>query len=225
VCQRSEVKAIVAAILPPEAEKSLVSQEYGWIRDATVRDSGEYLIATPRNSGRGSIIVLRKGTPPRVLYVSSADGSALFDPNNGERGLRGLVVNMTRGVTTVFNAGGRGHLTITDEVISLIDPESKRTLIISSHPRAGVGYVSYSAYDPSRAEWIEHVDVGPDGHLDLRRTEVAGGPLKEEISVAERWLERVNRDGRSGVMLDGQFMSVEDARASEERKARTGRRR
>jgi hypothetical protein len=55
--------------------------------------------------------------------------------------------------------------------------------------------------------------IGPDGNLELRRTDVPGQPLKTEIRVGERWLEHLERDGRWGTVLDGQFMSVADALA------------
>ena len=59
---------------------------------------------------------------------------------------------------------------------------------------------------------MENVDFGADGVIDLRRTEIAAQPIKEELKVGNRWLEYVTRDGRSGVLLDGKFMSPAAAR-------------
>jgi hypothetical protein len=41
---------------------------------------------------------------------------------------------------------------------------------------------------------------------------VADQPLKEQVKVGDRWLDYVTREGRSGVVLDGKFMSPAAAR-------------
>lgn len=114
--------------------------------------------------------------------------------------------------TTVFNVGGTGEvLTLRDESITLTDPVSKRVIASPDSPRAGGRSFSYSIYDPTRAAWIESV-IGRDGNVDLRITEIPGHQSKTEFRVGERWLERVDRDGKTGTILDGRFMSIAECR-------------
>jgi hypothetical protein len=123
-------------------------------------------------------------------------------PRDGGSGQIWLVRNrrpafiIDNGATTLFAADG------------------KRVVFQSTNGRApGRNFISYSAYDSSQNAWIENVDSGPDGSVDFRTTEVSGRPVKTEFSVGDRWLELVKRDGEDGTILDGQFMSVAEARA------------
>jgi hypothetical protein len=123
------------------------------------------------------------------------------------------VAQLNRDATALFNVDGRGNtLVATQSSISLADVDKKRTLFAMTH-QPGRNYISYSAYDPSQGAWIENTDSGPDGNIDLRTIDVAGRPLKTEFRVGERWLVRVERNGQVGTILDGQFMSLADARA------------
>ena len=71
--------------------------------------------------------------------------------------------------------------------------------------------ISYSAYDQAKGAWIENFDFGADGTLDYRTTEVNGRRVKEEFRIGDQWLEKVQQDGRSGVVFNGRFMPVADA--------------
>jgi hypothetical protein len=173
---------------------------------------GEYLVATPAEPGSNKIFVLRKGSPPATVFAVTSDSTSLFDPDK-KRGLQGLVAQVTRDATALFNVDGRGDtLLATRSSISLADVDKKRTLFAVTH-QSGRNYVSYSVYDPSQGAWVENTDSGPDGNIDLRTTDVPGRPLKTEFRVGERWLLRVERNGRVGTILDGRFMSLTDARA------------
>jgi hypothetical protein len=173
---------------------------------------GEYLVLTPAETGTNKIFVLRKGNPPGTVFAVMNDSTSLFDPER-KRGLQGLVAQITRDETALFNVDGRGDtLFATRSSISLAEVDKKRTLFAVTH-QSGRNYVSYSAYDPSQGAWIENTDSGPDGSIDLRTTDVAGRPLKTEFRVGERWLVRVERNGQVGTILDGRFMSLADARA------------
>jgi hypothetical protein len=72
--------------------------------------------------------------------------------------------------------------------------------------------IRYAGYDAATQAWIENLDFGADGIVDFRTTEIAGRQVKQELKVGDRWLELLKRDGRTGVVLDGQFMSGADAR-------------
>ena len=97
---------------------------------------------------------------------------------------------------------------------TVLDADGRRVVYSSvQNQESGRNYISYTAYDASQGAWIENIDVGPDGTMDMRMTEVAGRPSRVEFRIGERWLERVQRAGQNGTILDGQFMSVADARA------------
>jgi hypothetical protein len=200
----------LAASLGPEPATSVEPAEYGWLRRARQCDMGEYFVLTPERSGRNAIAVLRKGSVTRMVFAATTDGANLFDAD-GKRGLRGLVVRLARDTIAVFNVGGkREQLTVAGETITLVDRDVKRVLVSIDRPQSRPGSLTYSTYDSSQEAWIETV-VGPDGNLQLRRTEAPGHPLKTEFRLGERWLEHVERDGRWGTVLDGHFMSVADA--------------
>jgi hypothetical protein len=67
--------------------------------------------------------------------------------------------------------------------------------------------------------WIDNLDFGADGVVDVRTTEISGRQVKQELKVGDRWLEFLERDGTTGVLLDGDFMSAR--RAQEARRDRT----
>jgi hypothetical protein len=60
--------------------------------------------------------------------------------------------------------------------------------------------------------WIDNLDFGAHGVVDVRTTEISGRQVKQELKVGDRWLEFLKRDGTTGVLLDGDFMSADDAR-------------
>jgi hypothetical protein len=107
---------------------------------------------------------------------------------------------------------GRMFLLVNEKETDLLDDSGKRFLFAMTRAKPErVGTISYSAYDSAKGEWIENVDLGADGTLDYRTTEVNGRRVKQEFRVGESWLETVQRDGRSGVVFNGRFMSVADA--------------
>jgi hypothetical protein len=200
----------------PGAEKLLNSQEFGWIRQARSCDLGSVVVVTSPRDPRG-VMVLSKRNPGRPLFAATANESALFDPE-GKRGLRGMLAqhttNETSNATVLFDADGAGdHLFVTPDAIDLTDVANHRVLLEVTHPASGPRTISYMSYDAARKAWIESIDVGMDGNLDLRMTEVPGRPKTIELRIGERWIERVDRDGRAGTILDGRWMSLADARA------------
>jgi hypothetical protein len=96
--------------------------------------------------------------------------------------------------TDLFDDYG-GHI-----LFSLLDANSK-----------SLRTITYSGFDEAKRAVIENFDVGADGTLDYRITEVDGHTVKEEYRVGEHWLEAVDQDGRTGVVLKGRFMPVVDA--------------
>jgi hypothetical protein len=72
--------------------------------------------------------------------------------------------------------------------------------------------ISYAGYDSMRAAWIDNLDMNADGVLDYRTTEIVGQPAKREVWMAERWLEMQTKGEHSGVIVNGAFMSLSDAR-------------
>jgi hypothetical protein len=84
----------------------------------------------------------------------------------------------------------------------------------------GKSTISYAGYDAARQAWIDNLDFGADGVVDFRTTEISGQQAKQELKVGDRWLEFRKRDGTTGVLLDGKFISVDDAR---KKLAATGR--
>jgi len=97
---------------------------------------------------------------------------------------------------------------------TVLDSDGKRVLFEAGHNRPGAlkDIISYTAFDPVQAAWVESNDFGADGTVDFRSTQIAGRPLKREFRVGERWLEVVARDGKDGTILDGEFMSGAEAR-------------
>ena len=102
---------------------------------------------------------------------------------------------------------GRPFLFVDGQSITVFDERGKRILFSNS-----AGSISYSTFVEAQSAVIENVASGADGTIDLRFTDVAGKPHKTEFPVGDKWLELVTRDGQKGTMLDGEFMSVPDAR-------------
>jgi hypothetical protein len=82
----------------------------------------------------------------------------------------------------------------------------------------GRNWISVSAYDPGERAWIENVDADANGTIDLRITEfTSGAAQKREVRMGDRWFEVIKRNGRSGTLVDGRFMSLDEAREKLER--------
>ena len=209
-CTTSDLTASFAS----DMAKSLETDLGAWIRNVRMCDMGDYIVATPAKSSEARIIVFRKGPPVRALFTDDHNSMGLFDPDR-KRGLPlGLMVQVTRDTTLLPNVDGKKNtLLVTGDSITLNDPDKPRVLFEVTYRPSGRNHVSYSAFDPSQGAWIENLDDGPDGSVDLRFTEVPGRPVKTEFRVGERWLERVKREGQVGTILDGEFMSVAEARA------------
>jgi len=122
--------------------------------------------------------------------------------------------NGTKPTGMTFDTPSHGRAVVSiDENVTLLSQESKRVLASDGHLNSGHDVFTYAAYDSSRSAWIEYMDFGRDGTFDVRNTEVPGQPLKQEVTIAHRWVETVRRDGKLGVIVGGQFVFVEDARA------------
>jgi hypothetical protein len=93
--------------------------------------------------------------------------------------------------------------------------EGERKFIVCAAVERAAGLVPTCAaplLDAARQAWIDNLDFGADGVVDFRTTELSGQQAKQELKVADRWLEFLKRDGTTGVLLDGKFISVDDAR-------------
>jgi hypothetical protein len=115
---------------------------------------------------------------------------------------------------------GRPFLLVTNQETDLFDDTGEH--ILFSITRGDLkGRITYSAQDEANGVFIENVDIGADGTLDLRTTEMNGRRVKMEYRIGEQWLETVQKDGRTGVIFDGRFMPVADAiKLDEKSKAR-----
>lgn len=170
-----------------------IDEQAPWMRQARLCDVGAYVIAMSQDPDASSVYVLRKGEVMRPLFLKNAGNHS----------------------TVLFDAPGEGRAVVAvNEEVSLLWREPRRVVASDRHPASGPDVFSYAAYDSSRRAWIEHVDVGRDGTFDIRQTEVEGQPIRREMNVADRWLETVERDGKTGVVFNGRFMSLQDARAT-----------
>jgi hypothetical protein len=104
---------------------------------------------------------------------------------------------------------GKPFLGLSRSTTTLVDADGHR--IVYQWDR-GKSVISYAGYDAARQAWIDNLDFGADGIVDFRTTEIAGRQVKQELKIGDRWFELLKRDGRTGVVLDGQFMSGADAR-------------
>jgi hypothetical protein len=104
---------------------------------------------------------------------------------------------------------GEPFLGVSRNTTTLLDADGHRVLYQWDRDKS---IISYAGYDAARQAWIDNRDFGADGIVDFRTTEISGRQGKQELKVGDRWLEFVKRDGTTGVLLDGQFMSADDAR-------------
>lgn len=110
---------------------------------------------------------------------------------------------------------GRPFLIIDNDSRVMFDDGGQRMIVEwnrGTDPERGDA-LSYTGFDSARNAFVTNMDIGPDGSLDMRWIEVAGQPTRAEARIAERWLEIVNQDGQMGTVVDGQFMSIAEARA------------
>jgi hypothetical protein len=87
--------------------------------------------------------------------------------------------------------------------------EQNRVVYEFNHVR---NEITYAAFNAERGVWIENIDLNADGTPDLRRAEAPGRTATQEMRIGDHWLELVMRDGRSGTVFNGQFMSFDEAR-------------
>jgi hypothetical protein len=104
---------------------------------------------------------------------------------------------------------GEPFLGVSKNTTTLLDADGRRVLYQWDR---GKSIISYAGYDASRQAWIDNRDFGADGIVDFRTTEISGREVKQELKVGDRWLEFLKRDGTTGVLLEGKFMSADDAR-------------
>jgi len=111
--------------------------------------------------------------------------------------------------------GRNGHpvFGITGSGTIVFDSSGERILFEAYQGQAGrLPVTSYATHVRAADTWVENVDFGANGTVDYRTTESADGKIKKEISVDQRWLEVVQRGDRTGVILDGEFMTAAAAR-------------
>ena len=104
---------------------------------------------------------------------------------------------------------GKLFLGVSKDTTMLLDADGRRVLYQWDR---GQSTISYAGYDAARQAWIDNLDIGADGVVDFRTTEISGRQVRQELKVGDRWLEFLKRDGTTGVLFDGQFMSIDDAR-------------
>jgi hypothetical protein len=108
---------------------------------------------------------------------------------------------------------GKPFLGVSKDTTTLIDADGHRVLYQWDRAKS---VISYAGYDVARHAWIDNLDFGADGVVDFRTTEISGRQVKQELNVGDRWLEFLKGDGKgdgkTGVFLDGKFMSIDDAR-------------
>jgi hypothetical protein len=109
----------------------------------------------------------------------------------------------------VLSRMGKPFLGVSKDTTMLLDADGRRVLYRWDRAKSTI---SYAGYDAARQAWIDNLDIGAEGGVDFRTTEISGQQVKQELKVGDRWLEFLKRDGATGVLLDGQVMSVDDAR-------------
>ena len=109
----------------------------------------------------------------------------------------------------ILSRKGQSFLAVSKNLTMLLDADGRRIVYEWDRERS---VISYAGYDAPRQAWIDNIDFGADGAVDYRTTEISGRQVKQEWKIGNRWLEIVKRDGSTGVVLDGTFMSVTDAR-------------
>jgi hypothetical protein len=111
-------------------------------------------------------------------------------------------VLLSRNGKTFYVALSDTRIEIVDEGHALYEWDRRRKVI------------TYAAYDGARKGWVENYDVNADGSIELRTIESGGSGKMREIPASDRWLPLVSRDGRSGTILNHQFVPIDDVRAS-----------
>jgi hypothetical protein len=71
-------------------------------------------------------------------------------------------------------------------------------------------FISFAAYDSAQRTWVDNIDMNADGTLDAR-IDTSEHATKREIRLGDRWLELVKRDGKTGTVINGKFMSIDEA--------------
>jgi hypothetical protein len=108
---------------------------------------------------------------------------------------------------------GRPFMIADGASMRLLDETGARIVFQEQRNAGDRDRVSYSVVvGPERAV-VENVDNDADGTLDLRFTDTPGVPRRTEFRIGERWLELVTREGKQGAVVDGEFMSADEARA------------
>jgi len=106
---------------------------------------------------------------------------------------------------------GRPFVIASAQETALFDDSGQRILFSVERANSNTS-VTYTGFDPARGALIENFDLDADGTFDYRLTEINGRRVKQEYRVGEQWLETVEQDGRTGVVFNGQFMRVADAK-------------
>jgi len=74
--------------------------------------------------------------------------------------------------------------------------------------------ITYSAYDDSRKSWVENYDLDADGSIEVRTIESGRDGKIKEVPVSKRWLPLISQNGRSGTVLNGRFVTIDEARTA-----------
>jgi hypothetical protein len=109
---------------------------------------------------------------------------------------------------------------VSKNTTTLLDDDGRRVIYDWDRGRSRI---SYAAHNSLQHAWVENVDLDADGSVDLRFTKSEVGDARTEFRFADHWLELVTRDHKSGVVLDGRFMSVKDAEEQLGAKVASGR--
>jgi hypothetical protein len=95
---------------------------------------------------------------------------------------------------------------------TVVDSSGTRVIFESTRGEKGTHHVSFATHDGITNSWVDNFDIEGDGNVDFRTTETPDGKTKKEVSVEQQWLEVVQRGDRTGVILDGEFMTAGAAR-------------
>jgi len=107
---------------------------------------------------------------------------------------------------------GKLFLVVTEKETDLLDDSGEHFLFsLTRATPERVSVISYSTYDAIKGARVENFDLGADGVLDYRKTEIKGHTSKEEYRVGDAWLELQQRESGRGVVFAGRFMPVSDA--------------
>ncbi len=87
-----------------------------------------------------------------------------------------------RGEGAAILRKGQPLLVVTDKETDLLDESGQR--IIFGLTRANsqrVSMISYEGYDQAQGAFVKNIDIGADGTLDSRTTEIGGRDVKREF--------------------------------------------